>query len=294
MQKRFGLRTFLVTMALGAFFVAGADSARGQAAAPTKDTSIKIDGEYTAFGITDASLNGHKIDQLINIVHVFMTALFVGWGIFFVYCLVRFRQRSGHKADYELIKAKPSKYLEVGVAAFEAVLLLGFSIPIWGAVKNDIPKPDDKNAFRVRVMAEQFAWNFHYPGADGKFGKTDAKLVDTATNPLGLDREGDGADDVFSLELHIPLDRPIICDISSKDVIHSFFLPVMRVKQDAIPGMRIPTWFQATKAGTYEVACAQLCGNNHYSMRALMFVQSQSEVDKWLTEKAQPKGDFVD
>jgi len=267
----------------------------GQTAAATKDTSIKIDGEYTAFGITDASLHGHKIDQLINIVHWFMGILFVGWGIFFIYCLARFRQRPGHKADYELTKAKPAKVIELAVAVFEAVLLLSFSIPIWASVKNDLPQPSDKiPPVRVRVVAEQFAWNFHYPGVDGKFGKVDPKLVDTALNPLGLDKTGDGADDVFALEFRIPVDRPILCDISSKDVIHSFFLPVMRVKQDAIPGMRIPTWFQATKTGIYEVACAQLCGNNHYSMRALMYVQTQTDFDNWLIEKAKPPEVFVD
>lgn len=292
MKSRNRMRTLAIAVAIAAYGAATVAPAFAQAVAPK--TSVKIDGEYTAFGITDASKDGHRIDQLINIVHWFMGLLFVGWGVFFVYCLVRFRHRPGHKADYTLIKAKPSKVLEVAVAVFEAVLLLGFSIPIWASVKNEIPKPDDKNAFRVRVVAEQFAWNFHYPGADGKFGKTDPKLVDTATNPLGLDKSGEGADDVFSLELHIPVDRPIVTDISSKDVIHSFFLPVMRVKQDAIPGMRIPTWFQAAKTGTYEVACAQLCGNNHYSMRALMYVQSQSDVDKWLAEKSKPQEEFKD
>lgn len=295
MSNRSWLRNILLATAVASVGWYIAAPAFAETAAAKKDTSIKIDGEYTAFGITDASLNGHKIDQLINIVHWFMGVLFVGWGIFFVFCLVRFRQRPGHKAEYELTKAKPSKYIEVGVAIFEAVLLLGFSIPIWASVKNELPQPSDKvPPVRVRVVAEQFLWNFHYPGADGKFGKVDPKLVDTQTNSLGLDKSGDGADDILSQEFHIPVDRPIICDITSKDVIHSFFLPVMRVKQDAIPGMRIPTWFQATKTGTYEVACAQLCGNNHYSMRALMYVQNQTDFDKWLVEKAKPAEEFKD
>lgn len=295
MSNRSWLRTIVLTAAIAVVGWSFAAAAFGQQAAAPKVEGIKIDGEYTAFGITDASLNGHKIDQLINIIHGFMGVLFVGWGIFFVYCLVRFRHRPDHKADYELVKAKPSKYIEVGVAIFEAVLLLGFSIPIWASVKNDLPQPSDKiPPVRVRVVAEQFAWNFHYPGADGKFGKVDPKLVDTTLNPLGLEKTGDGADDIFALEFHIPVDRPIICDISSKDVIHSFFLPVMRVKQDAIPGMRIPTWFQATKTGIYEVACAQLCGNNHYSMRALMYVQPQADFDKWLVEKSKPAEEFKD
>jgi cytochrome c oxidase subunit 2 len=264
-----------------------------QAVAP--QTKVTIDGDYGKFFSlpTDVSKHGHQIDNLIHYMHWFMAALFVGWGIFFVYCLVKFRQRPGHQAHYEQIKAKPSKYLEVAVLVVEVVLLVGFSVPIWASVKNDLP-PADK-AFRVRVVAEQFAWNFHYPGADGQFGRTDPKLVDTATNPLGLDREDPHAkDDVFALEFRIPVNRPVICDISSKDVIHSFFLPVMRVKQDAMPGMRIPVWFEAVKTGTYEVACAQLCGNNHYSMRAVMYIQPQTDIDKWLAEKSKPPEEFVE
>src|SRR3990172_6521732 len=195
-----------------------------QAIAP-KAPGVKIDGEYGPFMPPDVSVHGHKVDQLINLLHWFMGALFVGWGIFFVYCLVRFRRRPGHRASCELIKAKPSKYSEIAVALIEAVILLGFSMPIWASVKNDIPSPD-KNPVRIRVVAEQFAWNFHYPGADGVFGKTDPKLVDTQTNPFALDRSKEGADDIFSLEMHIPVGRPVICEISSKDVIHSFFVPV--------------------------------------------------------------------
>ena len=266
-----------------------------QAVAPK--TSVKIDGEYGMLLPPDVSVHGHEQDELFWIVHWFMGILFVGWGIFFVYCLVQFRQRGGHQASCELVKAKPSKYVEVAVAVVEAVLLLGFSIPIWASVKNDIPAPGPdptRNPVRIRVVGEQFAWNFHYPGADGVFGRVDPKLIDTGTNPLGLDRSKDGADDVFSLEMHIPVGRPVVCEISSKDVIHSFFLPVMRVKQDAIPGMRIPVWFEATRTGTYEVACAQLCGNNHYSMRALMYIQEPTDFEKWLVEKSKPPEEFQD
>jgi len=282
-----------ITAAIVALGLLLVDVAPAWAQAVAPKTSVKIDGEYGAFLPPDVSVNGHKVDELFWIVHVFMGILFVGWGIFFVYCLVRFRQRANHRASCEPIKAKPSKYSEIAVAVVEAVLLLGFSIPIWASVKNDIPTPAE-NPVRLRVVGEQFAWNFHYPGADGKFGRVDPKLIDTATNPLGLDRSNDGADDIFSLEMHIPVSRPVICEISSKDVIHSFSLPVMRVKQDAIPGMRIPVWFQATKTGTYEVACAQLCGNNHYSMRALMYIQDPVAFEKWLVEKSKPPEEFKD
>jgi cytochrome c oxidase subunit II len=147
----------------------------------------------------------------------------------------------------------------------------------------------------VRVVGEQFAWNFHYPGNDKMFGRTNPTLVNTATNPLGLDRgDAAGADDIAFGELHVPVNRPVIVDVTSKDVIHSFFIPVMRVKQDAIPGMRIPVWFTPTVEGTYEVACAQLCGNNHYAMRAIMYVEPQEKVEAWMAERLKPAEAFED
>ena len=184
---------------LGVFLV-DVSPAWAQAVAP-KAQGVKIDGDYGPFLPPDVPKNGHKVDELINLVHWFMGVLFVGWGIFFVYCLVRFRQRPGHQANCELIKAKPFKYAGIGVAIFEAVILLGFSMPIWASVKNDIPPPTD-NPVRIRVVAEQFAWNFHYPGADGKFGRVEPKFIDTrrrmgydepAMNSLHSDAGGDSA-----------------------------------------------------------------------------------------------------
>jgi cytochrome c oxidase subunit 2 len=264
----------------------------GQAVAPKTDQ--KIDGEYGPTGITLASKDGKGIDDLINVMHIFMVIIFVGWGVFFVYCLVKFRQRGDHRANPIPVKAKASKYSEVLVALFEAVVLIGFSIPIWRSARAEPPTAAE-NPIRVRAVGEQFAWNFHYPGADGKFGQTAPQLVDTAKNVLGVDRDNDpGKDDVVQGELHLPVGRPVIVDVLSKDVIHSFFLPVMRVKQDAMPGMRIPVWFTPTIEGVYEVACAQLCGNNHYSMRALMYIQEPTDFEKWLVEKSKPPEEFQD
>ena len=259
---------------------------------PPDTSGLRIDGEYGYGFPPDISVDGHKIDTLINVVHWFMAALFVGWGVFFIYCLVRYRQRAGHKATHEDVKAKPAKVIELAVVAFEGVLLLGFSIPIWASVKNELPRPTD-NPLRIRVVAEQFAWNFHYPGADGLFGRTGPRFIDAATNPVGIDPDDpNGEDDVFSGALNLPVDRPIICEISSKDVIHSFSVPVLRVKQDAIPGMRIPVWFQAKQTGTYQVACAQLCGNNHYKMSAPMVVRTPAAFEAWLEEKSAPPEEF--
>ncbi len=245
-----------------------------------------IDGDYKTWWLPpniSKTAAAKSVDDLINYLHVFMLVLFSGWGIFFVYCLVKFRQRPGQTATYDPIKAKPAKYAEIVVAGIEAALLLGISMPIWASVKNDIPG-EDEHPLHIQVTGEQFQWNFHYAGPDGKFGRVRPEFINSATNVLGLDPNDSAAtDDIYSAELHFPIDRPVICSVSSKDVIHGFSLPVLRVKQDAIPGMRIPVWFEAGQPGNYEVACAQLCGNNHYSMRALMTVHdSEQSFNAWL------------
>ena len=138
-----------------------------------------------------------------------------------------------------------------------------------------------------RVVSEQFAWNEHYPGSDGKFGRRDIKLV-AAENPLGLDKtDPDAKDDITTInQLNLPVDRPILVHLSSKDVIHSFGLIEMRVKQDAIPGMDIPVWFIPNKVGEFEIACSQLCGLGHYRMRGFVSVKSQADYDAWLATEA--------
>jgi len=282
------LRTYLLPFATLVVLSISSTAAFGQATAQIP-SDVRIDGDY-GYGLPpDISTHGAEIDQLIHVMHWFMGVLFVGWGIFFVFCLMRFRQRPGHRAEYELIKAKPSKYAEIAVALFEAVLLIAFAMPAWAKAKNQ--PPDPSTALHVRVVGEQFAWNFHYAGANNRFGTTDPKAIDTAINAVGVIRSGDGEDDVIAGELHIPSGRPVICHISSKDVIHSFAIPVLRVKQDAIPGMRIPVWFQTKEGatGTFEVSCAQLCGNNHYKMKALMVVEPPAKFEAWLKEKGTKK-----
>ena len=232
----------------------------------------------------DYSTHGAGIDFLINILHVFMVLLFVGWGIFFCYSLWRFRARPGHKATYEPVKGAVSKYLEVGIVIFELVLLLGFSMPIWASYKNNIPNAAD--ATIIRVVAEQFAWNVHYAGKDGTFGKTDPKQV-TATNQVGLDKADPSAkDDLISVnQIHFPMSKPVVLKVTSKDVIHGVNIPLLRVKQDALPGSEVTVWFQSTKDGTFELACAQLCGLGHYKMRAEIHADTAEQWEAWLKDQ---------
>jgi len=244
---------------------------------------------YYGWGLPfNASAHGAPIDRLIYVIHIFMAILFIGWFVFLIFALIRFRQRPGHQATYKLNHFKTPAYAEVGIAIFEVLLLVGFSFPIVNQVKNVFPS--EKETLQVRVVAEQFVWNFHYPGEDGIFGRTDVYSID-ATNPVGLD-PGDpaGRDDVVTInQFHIPVHRPVVARLSSKDVIHSFAIPVMRVKQDIIPGQETPIWFEANQKGSFEIACAQLCGLGHYRMRGFFTVETEDEFQAWLLEMRPPE-----
>jgi cytochrome c oxidase subunit 2 len=132
---------------------------------------------------------------------------------------------------------------------------------VWGA------PPSAAEALHVEVMPEQFAWNIRYAGPDGIFRT---------------------ADDVTTInQLHIPANRPVIVQLSSKDVIHSFFLPNLRIKMDAVPGLVTSLYFQAVKAGTYDIACAEHCGFGHYRMRGFLVVEESTKAfDAWLAAQA--------
>ena len=235
----------------------------------------------------DYSAHGGALDQLQANVHWLMLILFIGWGLLFAYMLMRFRASKHPKAVYHGTHSHVSTYAEAGIAVVEVILLVGFSIPLW--YRWTKPPTPDQNPLEIRVVGEQFAWNIHYPGPDGIFGKADVNHV-TSSNPLGLDPADPNAkDDVATLnQMHIEVNRPVIIRLSSKDVIHSFFLPYMRVKQDATPGMEVPVHFTAVKTSgteTWEIACAQLCGLGHYRMKGQYQVHSKADFEKWLREQ---------
>jgi cytochrome c oxidase subunit II len=243
-----------------------------------------------------ASAHAGEIDQMLVLVHWLMLVLFVGWGSFFVFVLVRFRKSANPRASYVGAKGKFAKSTEVAVALIEALLLVLYAFPAWAKRVTNLPSGSD--AVIVRVVGEQFAWNVQYPGADGKFGRTDPTLV-TADNPLGLDRKDpDAKDDVTTInQLNVPVGHPVLVHLSSKDVIHSFGLYEMRIKQDAIPGLEFPVWFVPTVTTAdmraklnnptfeYEITCSQLCGLGHYRMRGFITVQSDADYQKWMAEQ---------
>ena len=231
------------------------------------------------------SAHAAEVDHIMVLVHWLMLVLFVGWGAFFVFVLFRFRSRRNPKASYAGARGQFASVVEVGVLVSEIVLLAFFSIPFWSA--NVDAKPPDSAATEVRVVAEQFSWNFHYPGPDGRFGRTLISLVD-ADNPLGLDRRDPAAkDDITTInQLHLAVGRTVVIHLSSKDVIHSLGMPEMRVKQDAIPGIVQPVWFTPMKTGRWEIACSQLCGLAHYRMKAFYTIHTPEQYDAWLQEEA--------
>ena len=231
-----------------------------------------------------ASTHAADIDNLIALVHWLMLVLFVGWGLFFVFVLFRFRKGANPVADYVGAKGKLSKGIEIAIVVIEAVLLLFYAIPAWATRIKAFPA--ESEATVVRVVSEQFAWNVHYPGPDGVFGRTDVKLV-SADNPLGLDRKDPNAkDDITTInQLNLPVDRPVLVHLMSKDVIHSFGVSELRVKQDAIPGMTIPVWFIPNRVGQYEISCSQLCGLGHFRMRGFVTVQSAAEYKTWFDDQ---------
>jgi cytochrome c oxidase subunit 2 len=225
------------------------------------------------------------IDLLLQLVHGLMLALFAGWTIYFVYVLVRFRSGRQKQAIYAGAKGRWASATEVGIVVAEGVLLVGFALPIWfQATSARAPEP---SAVVIRVVAEQFVWNVHYPGADGQFGRTSLDLIST-TNPLGLDRTSPaGKDDVVLLsEIHLPVGRPVVIQLSSKDVIHSFGVHAFRVKQDAIPGTLSTVRFTPGTSGEFEIACSQLCGVGHYRMRGVITVESEDAYRAFLAKEA--------
>lgn len=235
-----------------------------------------------------ASAHAEQLDRLNAMVHWLMLFLFVGWGLFFIYALMRFRKSRNPRASYDGAQTHISTYSEALVAIIEVVLLVVFSIPAWYHYSS--PPAAESHPLEIRLVAEQFAWNLQYPGADGVFGKTRSELV-TASNPMGLDpADPAGKDDVITLnQLHVELNRPVIIRLTSKDVIHSINLPVMRVKQDAIPGMEVPVHFTPIRTNgdsRWEIACAQLCGLGHYRMRGQLTVDTKADFEKWMRENA--------
>ena len=203
----------------------------------------------------------------------------LGWFIF------RFRDRGdGSRAEY-LHGHTGVEIAGVALTGVTFVVLGLLGQRVWANVHLSTSPAD---AIRVEITAEQFLWNMRYPGPDGVFGRTSPRFYQAVGNTVGiLPDDPAGKDDlIVQNQLVVPVGRPLELILRSKDVLHSFFIPAMRLKQDTVPGLAVPMRFTPTAVGEYEVACAELCGMAHYRMRGHMKVLSQADYDAWLIERA--------
>lgn len=208
-----------------------------------------------------ASTYAHEIDGMFHLIMWITGIIFVIVELLLLYFLWKYRHREGRQAHY----THGNNRLEVIwtiIPALICVMLALMSRRIWTNIKEKMPE----GALQVQITGEQFAWNFKYAGADGKF---------------------DTPDDVITLnQLHFPVGKPVVATLSSKDVIHSFYLPEFRVKQDAVPGLKTRIWFEGNRVGSWDIACAELCGLGHFRMKGFVTVDTPEDFQKWLAEQA--------
>jgi cytochrome c oxidase subunit 2 len=232
-----------------------------------------------------ASEHGRGIDVMLIYLLVTTGALVVVGHLVLGYFVLRFSRAEGESLALPTRTAQRfwsvAPAILMSLVAEGGVLVLG--IPVFGQLYTEEAPAD---AVVVEVTGEQFTWNVRYPGLDGKFGRTDPALI-TEGNALGVDpSDPAAADDIHDLALiYVPVNRPVKVRLRSKDVLHSFFLPHHRIKQDAVPGMTIETWFVPNREGEFEIACAELCGFGHYQMRGFLRVVSEAEFERYLAEK---------
>ena len=232
-----------------------------------------------------ASEHGEMVDHMLELVHWVMLLLFVGWNIFLVIVFTKFRKSKSPKADHYGVRGHASTHIEVGVVIVEAILLLGFAFPLWSQQSQGYPA--GKDVLKMRAVGEKFAWNFQYAGLDGTLGRMELKFIDAASgNIIGRDmKDPNGKDDfVKGGVMTIPVGRPVIVDVTSKDVIHNLAIVPMRAAQDATPGVRGHLWFTPTKTGEFDIICGQLCGVGHSQMKARLVVVTQKEFDEFIKE----------
>jgi cytochrome c oxidase subunit 2 len=202
---------------------------------------------------------GRDIDWLFYLIYYITGVTFILVAATMVAFLIMYRHRDGRRATYTHGNATLEIVWTI-VPALILVILTFLSVPTWGRIEQQIPASD----VHVRITAKQFNWEVTYPGPDGKFGTEDDKTFDN--------------------EVHVPVGKPVVLHLSSKDVIHSVFLPNLRFKQDAVPGREIVKWVQATKPGKYEIPCAELCGFGHSGMKGWLFVHTPQDFEKWRTQ----------
>lgn len=230
-------------------------------------------------------INEHGVTYDVQFGHTMLIVgvIFILAQLTLAFVILRYRDRGG-KAVY----SHGNNTLEYIWTAATAILFIALGIAgeaSWAAVHFVGAAP---GALQVDVLGKQFAWNFRYPGPDGQFGRTDPALIDDSLgNPFGLDYNDPAAqDDIVAPILGVPVNQEVELTLRTQDVTHSFFVRELRLKQDTTPGMRIPIHFTAEKTGEYELVCAELCGNQHYSMRSWLRVLEPAAFEEFLKSYA--------
>ncbi len=216
------------------------------------------------------SEHAEKIDDLFWLIFWLTGVVFIGTEGLLIYFIIKYRAKEGGKA-YHTHGHYKTEVIWTAIPAIILMLLAVIQFGVWQDIKDPetFPTAED-GAVQVHVLAQQFSWNFRYQGPDGEWG----------------------TDDDFTVEnqLIVPKDRPVVLQMRSIDVIHSLYMPVLRFKQDLVPGLTITGWFEANKAGKYEIACAELCGASHYLMRAGMEVLEPDDWDAKMAELSAKQG----
>ncbi|TWH36549.1 MULTISPECIES: cytochrome c oxidase subunit II [unclassified Aminobacter] len=231
---------------------------------------------------TPIASNWSYIDNTLVITFWITGIVFAAVVLFMAYCIWRFRHREGSKADYEPESGRLEGWLTV-VTAIGVAALLAPGLYVWSQF---VSVPDD--ATEVEVVAQQWQWSYRLPGADGKLGTSEARLI-SPENPLGVNPEDPaGQDDVIieAADLHLPVDKPVKMLLRSIDVLHDFYVPEFRAKMDMVPGSVTYFWFTPIRTGTFEVLCAELCGIGHGFMRGIVMVDTEEDYQAWLQEQS--------
>jgi len=240
----------------------------------------------------NVSTFGSELDQLFAMIYYASVAIFfITYGILIAF-IIMYRHQEGRRAYHY----HGNNLMEFTWTLLPTFLFAGIGLwsdDAWTKSKSAYRVPNPDVTIDVLGYQSGFGWQFRYPGPDGVFGKKERNQISSA-NPFGIDsNDVHGKDDLVIIspggarpvEAHLPINKNVLVNLSSNDVLHSFFLPNFRVKQDAVPGQWIKVWFNGTKAGRYEIACAELCGSGHYNMRGLLIMDSQQDYDVWLDQQ---------
>jgi cytochrome c oxidase subunit 2 len=237
---------------------------------------------FTPWYSTPIASNWSNIDKTIELTFWMTGGVYVAVLGFMTYCVIRFRNKEGHRADYE----PESKKLEIILTVLTTIGVAGLLAPgliVWDEY---VSPPED--AMPIEAMGQQWYWSFRLPGEDGVLGTTDARNIN-ADNPFGMNKnDPNGQDDILieGDDLHLELEKPVKFLLRSIDVLHNFYVPQFRAKMDLVPGMVTYYWIRPTLAGGYEILCAELCGVGHHAMRGFVKVEGKEDYKNWLDDQS--------